>query len=322
MNETNKLPDKTIIITGGNSGLGYECAKNMALTDSSYHIIIAGRNIERMSNSAKKLREETGFKYITELQLDLASLASVRKFVKDFSHVKFPPLYALVCNAGVQYNHKIELSEEGYEATFGVNYLGHFLLTNLLLEFMAESGRIIVLSSRSHDYRKYVPLPKAIYQSPKILAKPQPPEGESIETFVSRAYSNSKLCITMFAYELSKRIKKSDYKNISVNMLDPGGMKTTLVKDQSPNSRMKMSVLWPLMRLLPNVSTPGNTAKTLVEMVISEEFKNISGKYFSMIGSYRKGAQELEASPVVYDKGKALELWTGSEELTGYISTI
>lgn len=321
MNRTS-LPDKTIIITGGNSGLGYECAKNMALTDPSYHIIIAGRNIERISNAVKRLRDETGFIHITELQLDLASLTSIRKFAKDFSQMNFPPLHSLVCNAGVQYNHRIEVTEEGYEATFGVNYLGHFLLTNLLLEFMVEDGRIIVLSSRSHDYRKYVPLPKPIYKNPNILAKPKPPEGEDIEIFVGRAYSNSKLCITMFAYELSRRIKVSDYKNISVNILDPGGMKTGLVKDKNPKGIMIMHILWPLMRLIPNVSTPENTARMLVDMVISDKFNGISGKYFSMIGSYRKGAKELEASPVVYDKEKTLELWRGSEELTGFISII
>lgn len=80
--------------------------------------------------------------------------------------MKFPPLHSFVCNAGVQYNHRIEITDYRYEATFGVNYLGHFLLINLLLEFIAEAGRIIVLSSRSHDYRKYVSLPKPIYKNP------------------------------------------------------------------------------------------------------------------------------------------------------------
>lgn len=94
--ETN-TNEKTIIITGGNSGLGYACAKNIAEADKNNHVILACRNASKAQDAVNSLMKETNNNNITFLELDLASLASVRNFVAEFSISNYPPLYALVC---------------------------------------------------------------------------------------------------------------------------------------------------------------------------------------------------------------------------------
>ncbi|MFC6545139.1 SDR family NAD(P)-dependent oxidoreductase [Cohnella cellulosilytica] len=225
------------------------------------------------------------------------------------------PLHGLICNAGVQYSGHIEQSEDGYEATFAVNYLGHFLLTNSLVEYMARNARIIVLSSITHDDQAKTPLPKPVLKSAEALANPFPQAGESIAEFAGRAYSTSKLCILMFAYELERRLSASGREDIAVNAFDPGGMLTGMTREWKPAARWMMKALWPLLRLAPNASTPRNSAKVLAEMAVSERYRGISGKFYSMIGSYRQGAREKQTSAVSYDKRQAQELWEGSERL-------
>ena len=93
---------KTIIITGGNSGLGYECAKNIAKTNKENFIVLACRNSEKTKAAVNSLIKETENYNITAFEIDLSSLESVRNFVRIFLNSKFPPLYAIVCNAGLQ----------------------------------------------------------------------------------------------------------------------------------------------------------------------------------------------------------------------------
>lgn len=309
------VPGKTVIITGANAGLGYACAKRIAQSGPGCHIVIAGRNAERISHAAEQIKIETGLESVFALAIDLASISSVRKFASDFLNTGLPPLRCLICNAGVRPNRAIHVTQDGYEATFGVNYLGHFLLTNLLLPHMAEDARIIMVSSRTHDYRDVSPFPKPVYKAPAVLADPHPSRGESVQTFIGKAYSNSKLCLTMFAFELDRRIKDSGG-NISVNVFDPGGMVTDLTRDLNPAVKTMMWGAWPALRLLPNMSTPKNSAAFMADLAVSKKFNGVTGKYFTMIGSYNKGAKEAEPSPLVLDREKSQELWEGSEKLT------
>jgi NAD(P)-dependent dehydrogenase (short-subunit alcohol dehydrogenase family) len=95
-------PCKSIIITGGNTGLGYQCAHNIALSDQGWQIIIASRDMNKANEAVSKLKAETGNVSIMALPLDLASLTSIRKLVHVFSKSEMPPLHAIVCNAGLQ----------------------------------------------------------------------------------------------------------------------------------------------------------------------------------------------------------------------------
>lgn len=146
--------DKTIIITGGNSGLGYECAKHIATSQQGWCIVIAGRSKQKIIEAAKRLEDITPNSQVTALPLDLASLRSVRKFVEEFAAQDLPPLRALVCNAGIQVISDTTFTEDGFETTFGVNHLGHFLLVNLLIKNLVAPARIVVVSSDTHDLPK------------------------------------------------------------------------------------------------------------------------------------------------------------------------
>ena len=159
--------------------------------------------------------------------LDLASLASIRAFVKEFSVLNLPPLGAIVGNAGVQFVQRRTYSEDGFETTFAVNHLGHFLLINLLLGYFAVTpSRIILVSSDTHDPAEITGMPAPHFSVPKLLAKPeQEPylKDKSIGIAGRTAYTTSKLCNILCAYELSRRLESEGY-NITVNVFNPGLM--------------------------------------------------------------------------------------------------
>jgi len=104
-------------------------------------------------------------------------------------------------------------------------------------------------------------------------------------------------------------------RNILVNVFDPGGMATDLVREYGPFVRGAMRVVWPAVRLLPNMSSAAASALAMAELAVSDKYNGITGKYFTIIGSYRKGAKEADPSPLVFDLKKTKELWDGSEEL-------
>src|SRR5712692_6920511 len=117
---------KTFLITGGNSGLGYQCALEIAKREKDACIVLACRDREKARKAVKDLNEETGNATIHSMELDLASLASIRSFPEAFAHMAFPPLSGLVCNAGIGPARKLSYTQDGFELTFGVNHLGHF----------------------------------------------------------------------------------------------------------------------------------------------------------------------------------------------------
>src|SRR5262245_34422136 len=135
----------TVLVTGGNSGIGLECTR--ALAGAGWHVFIASRNREASERAAQAIgpNEEV-------LDVDLSSLASVRALVTEVERRDWP-LHALVCNAGLQFNHGPVRSPEGYEVTFAANHLGHFLLANRLLERLTRNApaRIVIVSSGVHD---------------------------------------------------------------------------------------------------------------------------------------------------------------------------
>src|SRR5262245_51543981 len=115
--EIHILEKRTVVITGGNSGLGYQCAMNIA-SNEGYVVIIACRNPEKANTARESLQQETGNSNIYALELDLASLESIRKFYESFKREKYPPLYGLVCNAGLSLVGK-EYTQDGFAMTFG-----------------------------------------------------------------------------------------------------------------------------------------------------------------------------------------------------------
>ncbi|MBE3561826.1 MAG: SDR family NAD(P)-dependent oxidoreductase [Ktedonobacteraceae bacterium] len=322
--QTHDLP-QTVILTGGTSGLGYVAARMIAVSQPNWHVILASRNRQQGTQAANILKRQTSNPHIEWLPLNLASLASVRAFAGEVTLRELPPLHAVVCNAGVQIVSGTAYTQDGFEMTFGVNCLGHFLLVNLLLRQLVAPARIVFVSSDAHDpaYRssmnRFVHMPPPRYRNARALAWPEqyPDEQASRETPQSvgmRRYSTSKLCNVFYAYELARRLQAQGLSTpeqpITVNAYNPGPTPGTgLVRDTSAFQRFGWKVLLPLMRpLFPDLSTPEASGKALARLVLDPALEQTTGKYIERM-------HERASSQESYDEHKAAELWESSAEL-------
>ncbi|HMB25582.1 MAG: SDR family NAD(P)-dependent oxidoreductase [Chloroflexota bacterium] len=311
--------DKTIIITGGNSGLGYECAKCIAASKQGWRIVIAGRSKQKTVEAAKKLNDITPNSQVTALPLDLASLQSVRNFVEEFAAQDLPPLRALVCNAGIQVVSGTTFTEDGFETTFGVNHLGHFLLANLLIKGLVAPARIVIVSSDTHDPAQKTGMPEPFYDNAASLAFPEwainLPQNDS--AIGKRRYTTSKLCNIYFTYELSRRLEKqglsTNEKPITVNAFNPGLMPGTgLARDYHPIQRFAWNYILPVIRPISKsfmrMNSVHESGQALARLVLDPSLEKVSGKYYS-------GLKEEPSSKESYDSKKAFELWESSVEI-------
>jgi NAD(P)-dependent dehydrogenase (short-subunit alcohol dehydrogenase family) len=214
--------------------LGYQCAQTIA-AHHDWHVVIACRDRDKADRAVKNLIARSANQQIEAMTLDLASLASIRQFSIDFSSRNLPPLQAIVANAGTQAVGGLTYTKDGFEKTFGVNHLGHFLLVNLLLKSLVPPARIVVVSSGTHN-------PAAMegrinppcYRDPRLLAYPP---ADAIVSGIQR-YTTSKLCNLLFAYELVRRLESQGYSTpdrpIVVNSFDPGGVPGTGLTREYP----------------------------------------------------------------------------------------
>ncbi len=304
---------KSVIITGGNAGLGYQCARSIASSHKDRHVIIACRNSERGSEAVSRLATGTGNRNISSMELDLASLASIRSFAGAFSNSGLPPLHGVVCNAGLQIIKGTAYTHDGFEMTFGVNHLGHFLLVNLLLKSMSEAGRIVFVSSGTHDPEQATGIPAPIYVNAKTLAYPDTDSSKESDAHIGRRrYSTSKLCNIYCAYEFADRIRNETGTGITINAFDPGLMPGTgLARQVSPPAFLVWKYIMPIMTLLPiNANTPKKSGRALASLVTDPAFSNITGRYF-------EGTKERRSSELSYNKENAVDLWNTSVGLVG-----
>lgn len=311
MTSKNNQPGKTVIITGGNTGLGYQCARNIALSNHGWHILIACRDSQKANDAVIKLIEETGNNSISWLELDLASLTSIGNFEKVFLKTDVPPLSAIVCNAGLQIIKETAYTKDGFEMTFGVNHLGHFLLVHLLLKHISEPARIVFVSSGTHDPEQVTGMPDPVYINAHTLAYPDSNSaGEGDGLIGRRRYSTSKLCNIYCTYEFADRINKETNKNITVNAFDPGLMPGTgLARQVSPVAFFVWKYIMPIMTLLPiNANTQKKSGRALASLVINPQLSNVTGKYF-------EGTKEIKSSKLSCSKDNALDLWNTSVNL-------
>ena len=317
---------QSIIITGGNSGLGYQCAKAIARSNQGWHIIIASRNRHRVESAVNRLITETGYSHIQGLELDLASLQSVRHFVQQLSQLNIPPLKGLVCNAGVQIVSGTTFTVDGFETTFGVNHLAHFLLVNLLLPQMAEGSRIVFVSSDTHDPTTQTGMPAPQYESPHQMAFP--PEINEMEDVGSirqsrrdaigqRRYATSKLCNLLCTYELAIRLQRHQ-STISVNAFNSGLMLDTQLA-RGYSTKQKLSLLLnnflPLLRQVLKFHNSKNMGKALALVILIPDLDGVTGEYFD---GFERGHSSLES----HDERKAVELWDESKTLVGLEESI
>jgi retinol dehydrogenase-13 len=210
-----RLDGKTVIITGANSGIGLETAVDLAKRNA--RVILACRSVERGETAAVEVRKRSGNDNAVFVQLDLASLDSVRKFAAKILEEE-PRIDILINNAGV-ISGSYKETPDGFESTFAVNHLGHFLLTNLLLDRIKEapSARIVNVGAKLFKHVKK-------FDFDNINSK----DPSRFKGMLNAAYVQSKLANVLFTLGLDRHLKGT---NVTVNVLHPGVIRTELLRD-------------------------------------------------------------------------------------------
>jgi NAD(P)-dependent dehydrogenase (short-subunit alcohol dehydrogenase family) len=221
------------------------------------------------------------------MQLDLASIESIKNFSKNFHEIE-TNLHILINNAGVMACPKA-MTKDGFEMQLGTNHLGHFLLTNLLLDLLKASSpsRVIVVSSSGH---KLSDINKEDIMSEKSYSK-------------IKAYGQSKLANILFANELARKLKET---GVTVNSCHPGIVHTELGRHMAETS----SWLRPIYRKIlgPFYKTIHEGAQTQIRLAVDPELDKVTGKYF-------KDCEEVSPSKAARDKETANWLWKKSNQL-------
>ncbi|KAM9355097.1 retinol dehydrogenase 14a [Pholidichthys leucotaenia] len=253
------MKGKTVIITGANSGIGKATAAGIVKHQG--RVIMACRDRGRAEEAARDIVDSTGAERSQLLvrQLDLASLDSVRRFCEDIIQEE-PQLNVLINNAGV-YQCPYSRTEDGFEMQFGVNHLGHFLLTRLLLDLLKRSApsRVVVVSSK-------------LYKHGHINFDDLNSEHSYDKAF---AYSRSKLANLLFTCELAHRLEGS---GVTANALTPGIVRTNLGRHVHIPALAK-----PFFNLLSwsLFKSPEEGARTSVYLASSPEVDGVQGQCFA-----------------------------------------
>ena len=275
----------TVVITGGNAGIGKETA--VGLAQQGADVIITSRDPDRGSAAVAEIRERAGGGTVDVMRLDLASFASIRTFASELLD-RVERLDVLINNAGGVLGKRHE-TEDGFEATFGVNHLGHFLLTNLLLDRLRASApaRIVVVSSTAHK------------QARKGLDFDDLQAERKYRSF--DAYSKSKLANIYFTRELARRLDSS---GVTANALHPGFVASRFARDGDLGWLGNIGM--PLIR--PFAISQEAGARTSIYLASSPDVEGLTGHYF-----YK--CAPVSPSKVAQDDEAAKRLWAVSEEL-------
>jgi protochlorophyllide reductase len=309
---------RSVVVTGATSGLGRAAAACLA-AEPVVTVVVAARDAERGARAAK----ESGAIF---LPLDLASLDSIRAFPAALDGAGLPPLHAVVANAGIQHGDRRHTTADGFEATFGTNHLGHFLLVRLLLDRIADDGRVVIVSSGTHkpQWRHRLGFPAPQWTDARALATPDAPapaHGEPAGRGRGRnagqvAYSTSKLANAMTMVELSRRIETlRPGARIAVHALDPGLMPATgLARDYPPLARRLYGRLAPLLAaLVPGATTTERSGAQLARMALDPSFA--APPTGPRNGRYVELTRDGEPSPQARDPRLGAALWRDSEAL-------
>jgi protochlorophyllide reductase len=314
----------TVVITGTSSGVGLYAAKALALTNQ-WHVVMACRDIPKTEQAAQSVGIPRDS--YTIIHLDLASLDSVKQFVKDF-RATGKSLDALVCNAAI-YTPLIkepQWSADGYELNVATNHLGHFLLCNLMLEDLKKSSasdpRLVILGTVTHNPKelggKIPPRPdlgnlkgfEEGFKAPYTMI-----DGKKFEPV--KAYKDSKVCNVLTMKELHRRYHEST--GITFSSLYPGCVATTaLFRNHYP----LFQKLFPLFqKYITGGFVSEEQAGERVAEVVADPTYNQSGMYWSWGNRQKKDRKSFvqEVSNEASDDDKAKRLWELSEKLVGLV---
>lgn len=295
----------SVLITGGTVGLGYHCALSIARQHPEFQVVIASRTDPH--SAAASINTVLGQNNVTYTRLDLSDMTNIRTFASEWETRKFPPVRALVLNAGLQFPGDVQYTVDGIEATFGINHVGHALLFFLLRPHLADSARVILTTSGTHDPAMKTGLPDAKYTSAEELAHPTP---ETARNKGRQRYATSKLANVMWGYALHRRFARVQGKSWTVVSVDPGLMPGTgLAREASSLERMLwfhlMPHILPFLRLLlgsDNIKTPQVSGAALAWLAVGADVEGSSEKYY-------EGRKIRQSSEESYDEKKQEDLW-------------
>lgn len=287
----------TAIVTGGASGIGLETARVLAMRN--VHVIIAARNMEAANKAKQCILNDNKNARVDVEKLDLSSIRSVKTFTDNFKTLDLP-LNILINNAGIMFC-PFQLSEDGVEMQFATNHLGHFYLTNLLLDKMKETakssgieGRIVNLSSVAHicPYKGGIRFQK-INQKNSYQNK--------------LAYAQSKLANILQANELSRRLQEEGA-NITVNSVHPGLIMTPLMRHSALLMRIFRAFTCILWKNVPQ------GAATTCYVALHPSLKGVTGKYYYDCNEYKP-------SKLARNEALAKNLWDFSNLTNASLKT-
>ena len=293
--QPNRLPNlagKTYVITGGNSGIGFDAAR--ILGKAGGNLVLACRSLEKAEAAKRALAAEVKGS-VALIQLDLSDLSSVRTAADEVrrDHARID---GLINNAGIMQTPKLT-TKDGFELQFGTNHLGHFLWTSLLIDLVeAASGRVVVVSSIAHKYG-------TIDLDNLMWAKNYSP---------SKAYFRSKLANVMFAFELDRLLEANGCKAVCV-ACHPGYAGTNL---QSTGPTGFLNMLYKLTNPLFSQPSEAGAIPTVLAAAGTEAKR---GAYYGpkKMGEARGPVGDAIVAEQALDQEVAGKLWRASEELVG-----
>jgi NAD(P)-dependent dehydrogenase (short-subunit alcohol dehydrogenase family) len=297
---TADIPDqtgRTAVITGANTGLGYETAT--ALAAKGAHVVLAVRNLEKGKEAADRITSASPGASVALQELDLTSLESVRAAAEEL-RAKHDTIDLLINNAGVMNTPK-STTKDGFELQFGTNHLGHFAFTGLLVDrvLAAPGSRVVTVSSTAHRFARGIRFDDLQWESDYSRV---------------RAYGQSKLANLMFTYELQRRLTGT---NSIAAAAHPGGANTELGRNSPAPLRVVFDVVGPRLMQGPDMGA-------LPTLRAATDPGVLGGQYFGPDGfAEQRGYPKVVASTQAsYDTDARRRLWEVSEELTGVIFPI
>jgi NAD(P)-dependent dehydrogenase (short-subunit alcohol dehydrogenase family) len=270
---------RTIILTGGTSGIGFAAATAILRDEyGPWHLVLPVRDAARGRETVESLASAAASGNTVEaMTMDLSSLESVRTFAAELTSrvtsETIPPVHALVCNAGVQMGTNLTHTADGFESTFAINHLGHFVLVDALLPVLSAPARVLVTSSDTH----------------------------------------SKLANLYFTYALARRLPEG----VTANAFNPGMVLGTALGRSLPAPvrfiarHVLPRLTWLLRRVMsPDINSATESGGALAWLASAPELAGTTGAYFD-------GRTQARSSEESYDTVRAEHLWSGSQRLTG-----